>query len=58
MQNWADGHEQWAAAPQGIQSLSWEGAYSGALGNSETQTDRGIPQEHRCGLGPELPSPS
>ena len=29
MLEWARGHEQWASAPWGIQSLGWEGPYRG-----------------------------
>lgn len=31
--DWANGHEWWASAPRDIQSLSWEGAYSGTPRN-------------------------
>lgn len=29
MLEWAHGHERWASAPWGIQSLGWEGPYRG-----------------------------
>ena len=54
MLEWAHGHERWASAPWGTQSLDWEGPYRGAP-EPLRQTMGGRLQEHGGALGRSSP---